>query len=282
MTDTAKMAVAAALVVLFGIFVAMDQWLLRKSASAAPRAGEAEPAAVDPTGPSNKDIPQAKAVLEGLDPRRSNPAPQAAGPARGNPNSEARRGESRPMNDKAENGVPGQGREAASGPPPSAEGKVPFLQVLPDGRKVYTVQQGDTLYGISNKVYNNPACYEKLYEANRDKIDDPNTVRVGLKLSIPDLPSKALPPGAGAPGAVAEAGPVSDAPEGAPSSTVCPVQPGDSLWRIAEKYALERKTSILEMMKQIVQANPGKLKDLGTAIQVGWQLVIPEENRSGR
>jgi nucleoid-associated protein YgaU len=174
------------------------------------------------------------------------------------------------------------GREASSGQPPSAEGKVPFLQLLPDGRKVYTVQQGDTLYGISSKVYSNPAYYEKLYEANRDKMDDPNTVRVGLKLSIPELPSKPLPAAPGNPVPSAQAGPVGAAPEGAPSSTVCPVQQGDSLWRIAEKYALERKVTILDMMKQIVEANPGKLKDLGTVIQAGWQLVIPEESRGER
>ena len=54
--------------------------------------------------------------------------------------------------------------------------------------RVYTVQQGDSLYGISTKVYGTPRHYERIYEANRDRIKDPNTLQVGINLKMPDLP----------------------------------------------------------------------------------------------
>jgi nucleoid-associated protein YgaU len=53
---------------------------------------------------------------------------------------------------------------------------------------VYTVMQGDSLYGISTKVYGTPRHYERIYEANRDRIKDPNTLQVGINLKMPDLP----------------------------------------------------------------------------------------------
>ena len=57
---------------------------------------------------------------------------------------------------------------------------------------MYTVTQGDSLYGISTKVYGTPRHYEKIYEANRDRIKDPNTLQVGINLKLPELP-KATP-----------------------------------------------------------------------------------------
>lgn len=56
--------------------------------------------------------------------------------------------------------------------------------------KVYTVAQGDSLYGISVKVFGTPRHYERIYEANRDRIKDPNTLQVGINLRMPDVASK--------------------------------------------------------------------------------------------
>jgi nucleoid-associated protein YgaU len=52
----------------------------------------------------------------------------------------------------------------------------------------YTVVPGDTLYGISVKVFGTPRHYEKIYELNRDRIRDPNTLQVGINLKLPDVP----------------------------------------------------------------------------------------------
>ncbi len=61
-----------------------------------------------------------------------------------------------------------------------------LIETLPGGQRVYTVVQGDTLYGISVKVYNTPRHYERIYDANQERIADPNTLQIGMKLVLPD------------------------------------------------------------------------------------------------
>lgn len=141
-----------------------------------------------------------------------------------------------------------------------------------DGKKVYTVQSGDTLSGISVKVYNTSRHYQKIYDANKDAIDDPNMLTVGAKLVMPDLPAKSATPNGANAGAVATTSP---APAPAGAKTV-QVPDGGSLWKIAEKFAAEKKVSIHEMMKLIVAANPDKLKNENSILSKGWQLIIPE------
>jgi nucleoid-associated protein YgaU len=146
-----------------------------------------------------------------------------------------------------------------------------------NGQKIYTVQVGDTLSGISVKVYNTSRHYQKIYEANKDEIGDPNTLQVGLNLVMPDLPSKTATANTGVPGTGAvptTVNPPAAAPAG---SKVVQVAPGDRLWNIAAKFAAERKIGILEMIKVIVDANVDKkIREDGSNLQAGWQLVIPE------
>jgi nucleoid-associated protein YgaU len=143
-----------------------------------------------------------------------------------------------------------------------------------DGKKIYTVQSGDTLSGISSKVYNTSRHYQKIYEANKDVIEDPNTLQVGAKLVMPDLPAKAAAPNGASAGTVATTSPA-PAHAAAGSKTV-QVAEGQSLWKIAEKFAKEKKIGIHDMMKLIVQANPDKLKDEGSLLKLGMELIIPE------
>jgi nucleoid-associated protein YgaU len=52
------------------------------------------------------------------------------------------------------------------------------------GRK-YTVKSGDTLSKIAKEFYGNANDYMKIFEANRDKLSDPNKIDVGQELVIP-------------------------------------------------------------------------------------------------
>jgi nucleoid-associated protein YgaU len=55
-----------------------------------------------------------------------------------------------------------------------------------DGR-TYVVEEEDTLWIIAEKVYDDGSMYMKIYEANRDQLDDPEaTLDVGTILVIPD------------------------------------------------------------------------------------------------
>ena len=49
----------------------------------------------------------------------------------------------------------------------------------------YTVQKGDTLGGISMKVYGTSKRWKQIFEANQDVLKDPNHLKVGQLLRIP-------------------------------------------------------------------------------------------------
>jgi nucleoid-associated protein YgaU len=49
----------------------------------------------------------------------------------------------------------------------------------------YTVKAGDSLSKISREFYGNPGDYMKIFEANRDKLKDPNQIQPGQELVIP-------------------------------------------------------------------------------------------------
>lgn len=51
--------------------------------------------------------------------------------------------------------------------------------------RTYTVKSGDTLSRISQQFYGSPSHYQKIFEANRDQLSDPDKIRVGQELKIP-------------------------------------------------------------------------------------------------
>ena len=53
--------------------------------------------------------------------------------------------------------------------------------------KSYIVVKGDTLSSISKKVYGTTSKWRVIYNANLDIIKNPNLIRVGWELIIPDL-----------------------------------------------------------------------------------------------
>lgn len=50
----------------------------------------------------------------------------------------------------------------------------------------YTVQSGDTLSEIAKQYYGNSGDYMKIFEANRDILSDPDKIKVGQELVIPE------------------------------------------------------------------------------------------------
>jgi len=51
--------------------------------------------------------------------------------------------------------------------------------------QVYTVAAGDSLSKIAKQFYGNSNEYMKIFNANRDKLSDPNTIKPGQQLVIP-------------------------------------------------------------------------------------------------
>jgi nucleoid-associated protein YgaU len=52
-------------------------------------------------------------------------------------------------------------------------------------QQTYTVEAGDTLSKISKQFYGEASLYMNIFEANRDKLTDPNKIQPGMQLRIP-------------------------------------------------------------------------------------------------
>ena len=61
----------------------------------------------------------------------------------------------------------------------------PAPPVNPKSNGTHVVQPGDTLWAIAKKYYGDGNQYPKIYNANKDKIKNPNLIYPGQKLVIP-------------------------------------------------------------------------------------------------
>jgi nucleoid-associated protein YgaU len=88
-----------------------------------------------------------------------------------------------------------QAEADAAGEQAGEEAVVRLEAVEPDStqtRPQYIVQAGDSYWSIAAKpeIYNNPRLWRRLYEANRDKLEDsgnPNLIEPGIVIEIPSL-----------------------------------------------------------------------------------------------
>jgi nucleoid-associated protein YgaU len=70
--------------------------------------------------------------------------------------------------------------------PEAAAEETVAAETEPKGR-TYTVQSGDTLWEISNKMYGNGGKYMKIFDANTSLLESPDKIHPGQELVIPDL-----------------------------------------------------------------------------------------------
>ena len=55
----------------------------------------------------------------------------------------------------------------------------------PPPDEIYTVVAGDSLSKIAKRVYGDAKEWRRIFEANRDQIENPDLIRPGQKLKIP-------------------------------------------------------------------------------------------------
>lgn len=99
--------------------------------------------------------------------------------------------------------------------------------------QTYEVVRGDCLFQIARRFLGDGYRWREIYEANRDKIQDPNLIFPGQKLSITTSKSTAKPPaspsaeGGSASGSGASSGAAASPSQGSTSFNTClPVQKG--------------------------------------------------------
>ena len=54
------------------------------------------------------------------------------------------------------------------------------------GSRTYTVKSGDSLSKIAKAQYEDASQWKRIYEANRDKISNPDLIHPGQEFTIPD------------------------------------------------------------------------------------------------
>jgi nucleoid-associated protein YgaU len=54
-----------------------------------------------------------------------------------------------------------------------------------DATQWHEVKKGETLSKIAEQYYGDPSLYSKIFEANRDILDNPDLIKIGQKLRIP-------------------------------------------------------------------------------------------------
>jgi LysM repeat protein len=69
-------------------------------------------------------------------------------------------------------------------PAPAAPG-APSAPASTPQATTYTVQSGDTLSGIAKKLLGNANDYMAIFNANRDQLTDPDKIKPGQVLKIP-------------------------------------------------------------------------------------------------
>lgn len=52
-------------------------------------------------------------------------------------------------------------------------------------KRTYTVRPGDSLSKIAKDFYGNSNDYMRIFEANKDRLNDPNEIKAGQELVIP-------------------------------------------------------------------------------------------------
>jgi len=66
-----------------------------------------------------------------------------------------------------------------------AKKEEPVPEVNPKSNGTHVVQSGDTLWAIAKKHYGDGSQYTKIFNANKDKIKNPNLIYPGQRLVIP-------------------------------------------------------------------------------------------------
>jgi LysM repeat protein len=71
-------------------------------------------------------------------------------------------------------------------PKPEPKPEPAPVEVEQSQEVLYEVQPGDTLSGIALKYYGKANEYMKIFDANRETLDNPDLIKPGQKLRIPD------------------------------------------------------------------------------------------------
>lgn len=137
----------------------------------------------------------------------------------------------------------------------------------------YTVRPGDTLSKIAKQFYGDPSLYMVIFEANRDQLRDPNVVRVGQVLEIPEGGEEEVEEEGDGPEDEefeAEDDGGDDEEEEGDGPLIHVIEPGDTLSALAKHYYGNAKLYL-----HIFEANRDKMPNPNAGLRPGDEIIIP-------
>ena len=136
--------------------------------------------------------------------------------------------------------------------------------------KRYVIQPRDTLSSIAAQHLGDRNQWKVIFEANRDRLADPDRLPLGKEIVIPSAPPASVASSAGLAGAERRvAGGFAPETEAPPGSHTYVVRRGETLTQIAEETLGSGK-----MWKRIYEANKDRLAS-PDSLREGQVLVIP-------
>ena len=140
------------------------------------------------------------------------------------------------------------------------------VQVSSSKLRVHKVQQNDSLYKIANKYYRDESKWLLIFNANRDKLPDRNSLKIGTELFIPE--EKTIIQSTKEETTIPTLMQMTEV-EDAKSSRRHTIQKGDSLYKIALQYYKDgsKWNKILEVNSKIIKNQ--------SSLPVGAEIEIP-------
>ena len=130
----------------------------------------------------------------------------------------------------------------------------------------HKVMPNDSLSNLSKEYYGDMSKWREIFNANKDKIANPDTLRVGVVLIIPDITASREEK--------KKTSEVSSATESVKQSSSTSrthkVRTGDTLYKLAKKYYDD-----YSMWDKIYDANEDTIQSKNS-LKVGQILIIPE------
>lgn len=140
------------------------------------------------------------------------------------------------------------------------------VQVSSSKLRMHKVQQNDSLYKIANKYYGDESKWLLIFNANRDKLPDRNSLKIGTELFIPE--EKTIIQSTKEETTIPTLMQMTEV-EDAKSSRRHTIQKGDSLYKIALQYYKDgsKWNKILEVNSKIIKNQ--------SSLPVGAEIEIP-------
>jgi nucleoid-associated protein YgaU len=77
------------------------------------------------------------------------------------------------------------GTQFGSAPHAGGVSAAPFGTSSASESRTHDVASGDTLSALAKRYYGDASKYNRIFEANRDQLSDPDQIKVGQRLKIP-------------------------------------------------------------------------------------------------